>query len=75
MIIQNAKVFDKQGVFVSKDIYIEKERIASSNQQSQDILDASGCLAVPSLIRLTDVWDMISVMGPWMLYKPWQTMN
>ncbi len=52
MIIQNAKVFDKQGVFVSKDIYIEKERIASSNQQSQDILDASGCLAVPGFIDI-----------------------
>lgn len=53
MIIRNADVYTEDGRFVNKDIYIkdglfvEKEDL--SHGESQKIIDATGCYAIPAL--------------------------
>ncbi|MCM1219428.1 MAG: N-acetylglucosamine-6-phosphate deacetylase [Lachnospiraceae bacterium] len=51
MIIKNADVYTEEGVFVSKDIYIEGDRFAENGEELSDqgVLDATGCYAIPGL--------------------------
>lgn len=51
MIIKNAEVYAEEGMFVHKDIYIEGDRFARSEEELSDMreLDASGCYAIPAL--------------------------
>ena len=51
MIIKNADVFCEDGVFRTKDICTDGERI-SSFSDSDEILDAQDCYAVPGLIDI-----------------------
>ena len=51
MIIKNADVFCEDGVFRTKDICTDGERISSSSE-NDEILDAEGCYAVPGLIDI-----------------------
>ena len=54
MIIKNAKVFLPECRFVRADIRVRDGRIAGVGEydENEEILDASGCLAVPGLIDL-----------------------
>lgn len=51
MIIKNASVYMEEGIFVHKDIYVEGECFAESGENISDpqVLDASGCYAIPAL--------------------------
>lgn len=49
MIIKNARVFDESGAFVEKDIYMENGRFVSEAPTDEQIVDASGLLAIPGL--------------------------
>lgn len=51
MIIKNASVFEENGTFVTKDIYIEGEKFTES-AADDTVIDASGLYAIPGL---TDV--------------------
>lgn len=51
MIIKNASVFEENGTFVTKDVYIEDGLFAASASDEQ-VIDASGLYAIPGL---TDV--------------------
>ena len=51
MIIKNASVFEENGTFVTKDIYIEDGLFAAYASDEQ-VIDASGLYAIPGL---TDV--------------------
>lgn len=52
MIIKNAMVFQKDGTFLKKDIYIEKGFLVSSEEEVTDktVFDASGLKAIPGLV-------------------------
>ena len=52
MIIKNAKVFEENGVFVKRDIYIEEDCFTSNTAAGGEVVDAEGLYAVPGL---TDV--------------------
>lgn len=51
MIIKNADVYTEEGIFAPKDIYIEGDCFAESEESVSDRreLDASGCYAIPGL--------------------------
>lgn len=49
MIIKNAKVFEENGSFVEKDIFMEDGRFVDSPSDNSEIIDASGLLAIPGL--------------------------
>lgn len=51
MIIKNASVFEENGTFVTKDIYIEGESFTDSSSD-ETVIDADGLYAIPGL---TDV--------------------
>lgn len=51
MIIKNARVFEENGTFVTKDIYIEGESFTDSSSD-ETVIDADGLYAIPGL---TDV--------------------
>ncbi|MCM1173996.1 MAG: N-acetylglucosamine-6-phosphate deacetylase [Blautia sp.] len=51
MIIKNASVYTENGIFLTKDIYMDGDRFVEEEAQVQDtqVFDASGCYAVPGL--------------------------
>ena len=51
MIIKNASVYTENGIFLTKDIYISGDRFTECEEQVRDaqIIDASGCYAIPGL--------------------------
>lgn len=51
MIIKNAFVYTEDGIFLNKDIYIKDGVFAGSREEADDgeVIDASGCLAIPGL--------------------------
>ena len=51
MIIKNASVYTENGIFLTKDIYIDGDRFAEPKEQISDtqVIDASGCYAIPGL--------------------------
>ena len=52
MIIKNANVFEENGVFVKRDIYIEEDCFTDNTAAGGEVVDAEGLYAVPGL---TDV--------------------
>lgn len=55
MIIKNGKVFQEDGTFLQKDIYVNDDhKIAESREQIQDetVVDASGKLVIPGLVDI-----------------------
>lgn len=52
MIIKHAKVFDEQGNFTEKDICIEDGKFVDLPSGTEEVLDASGLLAIPGLTDL-----------------------
>lgn len=54
MIIKNASVYTETGHFIQKDIYINKGHFTDCEEEAKDgqLLDASGCYAVPGLTDL-----------------------
>lgn len=52
MIIKNANVFSEEGLFIKKDIYINKDRIIQDDANNTDILDGEGLYAIPGLTDL-----------------------
>ncbi|MCM1126945.1 MAG: N-acetylglucosamine-6-phosphate deacetylase [Lachnospiraceae bacterium] len=51
MIIKNAFVYTEDGIFLNKDIYIKDGVFTGSREEADDgeVIDASGCLAIPGL--------------------------
>ena len=49
MVIKNGLVFQPDGSFAKKDVFIAGERIAE-NSQDETIVDAKGCYVIPGLI-------------------------
>lgn len=51
MIIKNASVYTENGIFLTKDIYINGDRFAECEEAVHDtqVIDASGCYAIPGL--------------------------
>lgn len=51
MIIKNAFVYTEDGIFLNKDIYIKDGLFAGNREEADDgeVIDASGCLAIPGL--------------------------
>lgn len=50
MIIKNAKVFDAEGKFVEKDIYVKNGVITDvADASDTEVIDAKGCFAIPGL--------------------------
>ncbi|MDE7019973.1 MAG: N-acetylglucosamine-6-phosphate deacetylase [Lachnospiraceae bacterium] len=51
MIIKNASVYTEDGIFLTKDIYINDNRFVDCKEKVQDtqVLDASDCYAIPGL--------------------------
>lgn len=51
MIIKNASVYTENGIFLTKDIYMNGDRFVDCEEQVHDaqVLDASGCYAIPGL--------------------------
>ncbi len=52
MIIKNANVFSKNGTFIPRDIYIDKELITDVTVDDSNIIDAEGLYAIPGLTDL-----------------------
>lgn len=54
MIIKNGVVFQEDKTFVKKDLYIEKGRIAASEDQvtEREVIDAEGLFVLPGLIDI-----------------------
>ncbi len=54
MIIKNASVYTEDGIFLTKDIYINKDRFVDCIEKVQDAqeIDAAGCYAIPGLTDL-----------------------
>ncbi len=50
MIIKNADVFTEEGVFTSKDIYIDGSLFVESLDGEQEVIDATDCYAIPGLV-------------------------
>lgn len=50
MIIKNADVFTEDGVFTSKDVYIDGTLFAESAEG--EVIDATGCYAIPGLVDI-----------------------
>ncbi|MDE5932716.1 MAG: N-acetylglucosamine-6-phosphate deacetylase, partial [Lachnospiraceae bacterium] len=51
MIIKNASVYTENGIFQTKDIYIDGDHFAEHEEQvhNTQVIDASGCYAIPGL--------------------------
>lgn len=51
MIIKNASVYTENGIFQTKDIYMDGDRFVDCAEQvhNTQVLDASGCYAIPGL--------------------------
>jgi len=51
MIIKNASVYTENGIFLTKDIYVDGDRFVDRKEQVHDaqVIDASGCYAIPGL--------------------------
>lgn len=51
MIIKNASVYTENGIFLTKDIYMNGDRFVDCGEKVQDtqVIDASGCYAIPGL--------------------------
>ena len=51
MIIKNASVYTENGIFLTKDIYMDGDRFVDCEEQVHDaqVLDAAGCYAIPGL--------------------------
>lgn len=51
MIIKNASVYTEDGIFLTRDIYIEGDSFADGKENLSDMreIDASGCFALPGL--------------------------
>lgn len=51
MIIKNASVYTEDGIFLTKDIYINDNRFVDCKEKVRDtqVLDASDCYAIPGL--------------------------
>lgn len=47
MIIKGGKVFNENGSFVEKDLYIENDKIV--NDANGEVIDAEGCYVIPGL--------------------------
>lgn len=52
MIIKNALVFEDNGSFVKKDIYIQDGRFSESDSADDTMIDGSGLYAIPGLTDL-----------------------
>ena len=54
MIIKNGLVFQEDGTFVPKDIYIHKGKIVSSESETEDksVYDAQGMKVLPGLVDI-----------------------
>lgn len=49
MIIKNAEVFTEEGVFEKKDIYIQNGVFVENAPEDDQVIDATGCYAIPGL--------------------------
>ena len=54
MIIKNGLVFQEDGTFVQKDIYIHKGKIVSSESETEEksVYDAQGMKVLPGLVDI-----------------------
>ncbi|MEG1742525.1 MAG: N-acetylglucosamine-6-phosphate deacetylase, partial [Acetivibrio sp.] len=50
MIIKNAKVYDENGSFTEKEIYIQEDKFTEEAQG--EVIDGKGMLALPGLIDI-----------------------
>ena len=52
MIIKNGRVFQEDGTFAEKDIYIEGKRFVSTKEEviDQEVIDAKGMMVLPGLV-------------------------
>lgn len=52
MIIKNGKVFDENGRFVEKEVYIKDGRIAATREEvtDEEVVDAAGLKVIPGLV-------------------------
>lgn len=49
MIIKNGRVFQEDGTFAEKDLYIEGKRFVSTKEEviDQEVIDAKGMMVLP----------------------------
>lgn len=54
MIIRNGRVFGEDGIFETRDIYIENHKIVEAIEEVTDgsVYDAAGCLVIPGLVDI-----------------------
>lgn len=52
MIIKNANVFSENGLFIKRDIYIDKDRITQDVTNDSEVIDGEGLYAIPGLVDL-----------------------
>ena len=52
MIIKNGRVFQEDGTFAEKDLYIEGKRFVSTKEEviDQEVIDAKGMMVLPGLV-------------------------
>ena len=52
MIIKNGRVFQEDGTFTEKDLYIEGKRFVSTKEEvtDQEVIDAKGMMVLPGLV-------------------------
>ena len=52
MIIKNGRVFQEDGTFAEKDLYIEGKRFVSTKEEviNQEVIDAKGMMVLPGLV-------------------------
>ena len=52
MKITGALVFGEDRKFHEKDLYVKDELITDSGAEGEEVIDASGCVAIPGLIDI-----------------------
>lgn len=69
MIIKNGRVFQEDGTFAEKDLYIEGKRFVSTKEEviDQEVIDAKGMMVLPGLVDVhsTALPDMIFQTETW----------
>ena len=53
MIIKNGRVFQEDGTFAEKDLYIEGKRFVSTKEEviDQEVIDAKGMMVLPEAVH------------------------
>ena len=51
MIIKNGRVFQEDGTFAEKDLYIEGEYISNKTTDNKEV-EAEGCYVIPGLVDI-----------------------